>query len=95
MAGTAGRLRELRRSVSFTQEELARRSGLSRLRIAALETGRLKCRFAETRRALARAYDSSLDALDAYLEGELALINLLEHRDERLQVLLSQSKGKT
>jgi len=53
------RVREVRRSQSITQEELARRSGVTTSTIQKLEAGRFEPRLLTARR-IARALGSSL-----------------------------------
>ena len=85
MSTVAEKLGALRKHAAFTQAAVAARAGLQRPDIAALESGRLKCTLASTRRKLASAYGVSIDAFDGYLEGRLSLEDLLEHRSAESQ----------
>ena len=56
------RLREIRESQYLSQEDLAERSGVSRVSISKLEQGRIQARFVTTRK-LASALDVDPDEL--------------------------------
>jgi len=85
MGTVAEKLRALRKQAALTQAAVAARAGLQRPDIAALESGRLKCTLASTRRKLASAYGVSIDAFDGYLEGRLSLDDLVERRSAEPQ----------
>ena len=57
------RLREVREEVGFTQEELAEKSGVSRVTISLIESGRTNCVKTDTLVKLADALDKSVGAL--------------------------------
>ena len=55
------RVKEYREQRNMTQEELERRSGVSRQTIAALESGKSKNVFVGTLAAIAKALDTTVD----------------------------------
>lgn len=57
------RLREVREEVGFTQEELAKKSGVSRVTISLIESGRTNCVKTDTLTKLADALGKSANAL--------------------------------
>lgn len=57
------RLREVREEVGFTQEELAEKSGVSRVTISLIESGRINCVKTDTLVKLADALGKSVKAL--------------------------------
>lgn len=57
------RLREVREEVGFTQEELAEKSGVSRVTISFIESGRTNCVKTDTLAKLADALGKSVNAL--------------------------------
>jgi transcriptional regulator with XRE-family HTH domain len=74
---TADRVRGLRRALAVTQERLAEMCGLERVEVVQLEAGKNKATSYATRAALARGTDVPIDAMAAYLDGEIALPSLL------------------
>ncbi len=56
-------LKEVRESKQMTQEELEKRSGISRQTISAIENGKTKDVKIGTLKALAKALDSTIDAI--------------------------------
>ncbi len=62
-ATLAGRIKELRRLASFTQQDLSRASGLSRSYISRLEMGDIALPSRDKLRSLAGALRTSLDDL--------------------------------
>lgn len=57
------RLREIREERKMTQEELERKSGVSRQTISAIENGRMGNVMVGTLMALANALDTTIDSL--------------------------------
>ena len=57
------RLKEIREEKKMTQEELERRSGISRQTISAIENDRMGNVMVGTLRALANALDTTIDSL--------------------------------
>lgn len=57
------RLREIREKRKMTQEELERKSGVSRQTISAIENGRMGNVMVGTLMALANALDTTIDSL--------------------------------
>ncbi len=62
-AALAGRIKELRRLASYTQQDLSRASGLSRSYISRLEMGDIALPSRDKLRSLAGALQTSLDDL--------------------------------
>ena len=74
---TADRLRSLRQALGITQEALSELCGMTRVEIVQLETGKNKGSSYATRSALAKGVDVPVDALAAFLDGEIQLSALL------------------
>ena len=67
------RLAALRKAAALTQHAVAELAGLRRVHLSRLETGVLQCGTAATRRSLAKAYGVPFGVFHGYLEGEIAL----------------------
>ena len=80
----AQRLRELRKRLDLTQDEVATRGGFAdRVEITRLENGWNLGTGAATRQKLAKAFGLSLEKAFAYFDGNLALddaANACAHR---------------
>lgn len=57
------RVKELRESLHLTQEELAAKSGVSRITIALIESGTTKNASSKTLLKLAKALETTIDCL--------------------------------
>jgi transcriptional regulator with XRE-family HTH domain len=72
--GLAGeRVRALREALGLTQQKLADGGGLSRDDVSRIETGRNKARSSRVRKGLATGFGLSLEAMFAFVEGELSV----------------------
>lgn len=67
------RVAALRKAVGLSQENLARRGGIDRVRLVHLEANRNKGSSHAMRLALARAFGLEATMLDAYLDGASSL----------------------
>jgi transcriptional regulator with XRE-family HTH domain len=82
---TADRAKALREAIGLTQEKLAERSEgcLTRVEVNQIEAGRNKLTSWAARDGLARAADVPIEALSAYVDGEIDLTALLLLRGSR------------
>jgi transcriptional regulator with XRE-family HTH domain len=62
------KLRELRETAGWTQDELALRSGLSQTYISDLENGKARVNHMEQLKKLANAFGMTVDSIRDYLE---------------------------
>lgn len=67
------RVRELRLAIGMTQSELAIRSGVDRLAIVRVETGRNQLTSYPLRAAMARGFGLSLDIFSALVDGTISV----------------------
>ena len=74
---TSERLRALRQAIGVTQARLGELCGLTRVEVVQLETGKNKGTSYATRAALAKGVDVPVDAIAAYLDGDVGLADLL------------------
>ncbi len=82
------RIRALRKALGLTQEEVGTITGMRRTDVVRLESGALKATTRDTLRALSIAFGVTLDAMDAYLEGQMDLdvVVLRSSRPDKRQV---------
>lgn len=70
----------LRERLGLTQEQIAEAAGMAQGHYAKIESGKNKASTAGVRQGLARAVGVSLEAISAYLDGDLSLDALLAAR---------------
>ena len=77
---TAARVRALRKKLGVTQDQLADQCDITRVEVVLLEAGRNKATSYAMRAALAKGVDVPVEAIAAYLDGEIDLAALLTLR---------------
>jgi len=81
------RVQELRELLGFTQANLARRSGLTKAEVHALEHGRNQGTSARVQEGLAKTAGVERDRLEDYLLGRLSLEKLIPHQPPLEKIL--------